>query len=349
VLASDNHNSVGGIGAFARRAQAPVVWLPLEADLTLRDPDEALGRVGAGGGLVAFPAQSNFSGVLHSLSFVRQARGRGYSVLLDAAAVAGSHPLDLARCPADFVALSFYKLFGYPTGLGALVARREALERLTRPWFAGGTVDYVSVQTGRHQLRSGPEAFEDGTPDFLAVGALDSGFAMLEQVGMSAIEAHVARLAARLMGALLDLRHDNRQPVIRLYGPRDLRHRGGVVTFNVNDPDGVPVPYSTVEARARIAGVAVRGGCFCNPGASEAAFGFDAGRVGACLDTLGREFEPGRLADCLGRGTAVGAIRASLGLANNVRDVDRAIELIASFRSRGPAAHVRMSSAAPGA
>jgi hypothetical protein len=45
----------------------------------------------------------------------------------------------------------------------------------------------------------------------------------------------------------------------------------------------------------------------------------------------------------------VGAIRASLGLANNVRDVDRAIELIASFRSRGPAAHVRMSSAAPGA
>jgi selenocysteine lyase/cysteine desulfurase len=27
----------------------------------------------------------------------------------------------------EFVALSFYKMFGYPTGIGALIARRDAL------------------------------------------------------------------------------------------------------------------------------------------------------------------------------------------------------------------------------
>jgi selenocysteine lyase/cysteine desulfurase len=33
----------------------------------------------------------------------------------------------------------------------------------------------------------------------------------------------------------------------------------------------------------------------------------------------------------MGSGVAVGAVRASLGLANNVRDVYRAIDVIASF------------------
>lgn len=36
-------------------------------------------------------------------------------------------------------ALSFYKIFGYPTGLGALVARRDALAALTPRYFGGGT------------------------------------------------------------------------------------------------------------------------------------------------------------------------------------------------------------------
>ena len=36
-------------------------------------------------------------------------------------------------------ALSYYKIFGYPTGLGALVARRDALARLRPRYFGGGT------------------------------------------------------------------------------------------------------------------------------------------------------------------------------------------------------------------
>lgn len=42
-------------------------------------------------------------------------RGR-WRVLLDAAKGAATAPPDLAACPADFVALSFYKIFGWPTG-----------------------------------------------------------------------------------------------------------------------------------------------------------------------------------------------------------------------------------------
>lgn len=37
------------------------------------------------------------------------------------------------------MAVSFYKMFGYPTGVGALVVKKSFLAQLRRPWFAGGT------------------------------------------------------------------------------------------------------------------------------------------------------------------------------------------------------------------
>src|SRR5205085_6847584 len=122
-----------------------------------------LPRPRAGKGLFAYPAQSNFSGVRHPLSLVRYAQARGYRVLLDAAALVPTSRLSLRAVPADFVALSFYKMFGYPTGLGALIARHDALDRLRRPWFSGGTVEFVSVHHAAHLLKDGVEAFEDGT------------------------------------------------------------------------------------------------------------------------------------------------------------------------------------------
>ena len=150
VLSADNHNSVNGIREYARQRRAPITYLPLESDLRLTHPAAALTRLSsAGAGLFAFPGQSNFSGIRHPLSLVRQARRLGFDVLLDAAALVPSHPLSLRACPADFVVLSFYKLFGYPTGVGALVARRDALRRLRRPWFAGGTVT-IRIRDRRH-------------------------------------------------------------------------------------------------------------------------------------------------------------------------------------------------------
>src|SRR5207253_101113 len=118
-------------------------YLPLDQQLQVSAAAGEL-RPAAAPSLFAFPAQSNFSGVLHPLSLVEHARARGFHVLVDIAAYVPSHPFSLRETPADFVAMSFYKLFGYPTGIGALIARRDALAQLRRPWFAGGTVHYAS-------------------------------------------------------------------------------------------------------------------------------------------------------------------------------------------------------------
>jgi len=46
-------------------------------------------------GLLAYPAQSNFTGVQHPLEWVELAHDRGYDVLLDAAAYLPTNVLDL--------------------------------------------------------------------------------------------------------------------------------------------------------------------------------------------------------------------------------------------------------------
>ena len=331
LLSADNHNSVNGVREYARRAGARVRYLPLDTRLRLLDPEAALAEeAGRGGGLFAFPAQSNFSGVLHPLALVESAHALGLDVLLDVAAYVPSRALSLRACAADFAVLSFYKLFGYPTGLGALVARQEALARLRRPWFAGGTVAAASVATGTHRLRAGGEGFEDGTPSFLAVSALDAGFDLLAEAGMERLGAHVARLTRAFLDGLVALRHAGGQPLVTVYGPPGALGRGGIVAFNVCDAGGRPRPFAEVEARAREAKVAVRGGCFCNPGAAEAALGLDGARLASCYTSLGDAISAERLAACLN--APVGAVRASFGLANHDADVRRALEVIASFR-----------------
>ena len=168
VLTADNHNSLNGAREYARRGGAHVAYVAVDDELRLVGAAPRLDDVSTKRGpkLFAFPAQSNFSGVRHPLDLIEVAQRRGFDVLLDAAAYLPSSPLSLRGHRPEFVALSFYKLFGYPTGLGALVARRDALGRLRRPWFAGGTVEYVSVQNDLHSLLPDGAAFEDGVgPD----------------------------------------------------------------------------------------------------------------------------------------------------------------------------------------
>jgi selenocysteine lyase/cysteine desulfurase len=109
--------------------------------------------------------------------------------------------------------------------------------------------------------------------------------------------------------------------------------RGGTIAFNILDRDGRTIPFPLVEERASNAGVYVRGGCFCNPGAAEAAFGLDPSHLSRCLDALGTAFSVPALQRCLGRETPVGAVRASTGMATQPRDIDRALEVFASFAS----------------
>lgn len=333
VLAADNHNSVNGMREYARTAAALVHVLPLNDEMRLDCAAERMSQsaVRMGGGLLAFPVQSNFSGVRHDLGLVRAAQDLGFDVLLDAAAVGAAGGVSLRDHPADFLAFSFYKLFGLPTGMGALIVKRTALAQLRRPWFSGGTVDFVSVEHDRHQLARGHAGFEDGTPDFLNAGAVVNGFDFLAGIDRREMAARLHGLTAYFLERARSLRLRDGSPLVRLYGPRDMVDRGGTVAFNLLTRSGEAIPFAAVERCAHAQSVAIRGGCFCNPGAAEAAFGFAHLGVISCLDRLRNDFSVPAFQACLGPEHAVGALRISVGLPTNIRDLDRALALMASF------------------
>ena len=334
VLSADNHNSINGIRELAVARRSDVIYTDLDDQLRIEGADRLLTPADAPS-LFAFPAQSNFSGVQHSLTLVDVAHDAGYAVLLDAAAFVPTNPLRLDLVHPDFVAISFYKMFGYPTGVGALIARRDALAALERPWFAGGTVEFASVRHRTHLLKTGAEGFEDGTPNFTALAAVPAGLALLGEIGIDNVKRHVARLSAALMAELYALSHSTGRAVVRIYGATDPRSRGATITFNVQDRYGQVIPYQRVEERALEHGVSVRGGCFCNPGASERAFGFPASESAACMQRARLEgFSVERFAKCLGDGVPVGAVRASLGIPSNEADVARLVAVIAKYRNQ---------------
>jgi molybdenum cofactor sulfurtransferase len=350
LLTFDNHNSVNGIRQFARAKGASVSYVPL-APADLRVSEEALARHLEAAtpvrrrfarrpgpppsNLFAFPAQSNFSGVQHPLAWIAQAQAAGYDVLLDAAAFAPANRLDLSRWHPDYVSLSFYKIFGYPTGIGALLVRKPALAKLRRPWYAGGTITFSSVRAQAapgegFYLTPGPAGFEDGTVDYLGIPAVGIGLDHISSAGIETIHTRVMCLTGWLLDALSALRHRNGAPVVRIYGPAGTDRRGATIAMNFFDPAGVLIDSVRAERRANRAGISLRSGCHCNPGVREVALGYSAQQMAAAFkdkDQL-RYQEFLHVID----GKTTGAARASLGLATTFADVYRFWEFAGGFR-----------------
>ena len=339
LLTFDNHNSVNGIREFARAKGAAVAYAPLVTP-TLRLDRERLEALlneadPAHENLFAFPAQSNVSGVKHPLELVAAAQAKGWRVLLDAAAFVPTNRLDLSAVQPDFVVVSFYKMFGYPTGVSALLIRRSAFQKLQRPWFAGGTVNFASVQARAHVLAQGEAALEDGTLNYLSIPAVEIGLRHLDTIGIDIIAERVRCLTGWMLEELLALRHSNGHPLVRIYGPATSEARGGTVTLNLYDPDGHLLDYRRVEELAGEEGISLRTGCFCNPGAGEAAEGLTEEDMLAAL-TLGADVNLYSFLRLMqGRGhKSAGAIRASIGLVSNFPDVWRFVKFVEGFRDQ---------------
>ncbi len=326
LLTFDNHNSVNGIREFAHARGAEVTYIPIMLP-DMRVDESQLSRELArpakkGYNLFAYPAQSNFSSVQHPLDWIEKAHEHGWDVLLDAAAFVPTNKLDLQQVKPDFVPISFYKMFGYPTGVGALLARKEALGKLHRPWFAGGTITVASVQGDKYYLADGASAFEDGTVDYLNIPAVEIGLRHVESVGYDVIHERVCSLTGWLLDNLTTLKHGNGQPLVRIYGPTTLDQRGGAVAVNFYDKDGKALDHRFIEQQANEANISLRTGCFCNPGAGEVALGISRVELDVCFTQPGHEerLTVDDFRHCID-GKSSGAVRISVGMVTNFNDI----------------------------
>ena len=326
LLTFDNHNSVNGIREFANARGASVTYIPIALP-DMRVDESQLHRElsrpsKSGHNLFAYPAQSNFSSVKHPLEWIEKAHRYGWDVLLDAAAFVPTSKLDLSKIQPDFVPVSFYKMFGYPTGIGALIARKKALSNLHRPWFAGGTITVASVQGDKFYRADGASAFEDGTIDYLNIPAVEIGLKHLETIGYDVIQERVRALTGWLLENLTSMKHGNGRPLVRVYGPTSLDGRGGAVTVNFYDENSQPLDHRFIEQKANEANISLRTGCFCNPGAGEVALEISRVELDVCFTQPGHEdrFTVDDFRHCID-GKSSGAVRVSVGMVTNFNDI----------------------------
>jgi selenocysteine lyase/cysteine desulfurase len=149
------------------------------------------------------------------------------------------------------------------------------------------------------------------------------------------IQTRLQCLTAWLLRELLELRHGNGRPMVRIYGPADTTLRGATITMNFYDPEGHLLDYRRVEELAGDKRISLRTGCFCNPGAGETAEGLTEEDMVAAADSGFDMTLPRFLQFITHRGgKGAGAIRISLGIATNFPDVYRFLKFAAGFRNQ---------------
>lgn len=340
----DCHTSLVGVREVAASSycfdsdEAVEKWLAGELDPIPTRRQDHLGEAG----LFAYPAQSNMNGHRLPLDWPGQVRKSSFLrhknlyTLLDAAAYVSTAQLDLndvSNAP-DFVALSFYKIFGYPD-LGALIVRKAAGHMLQkRKFFGGGTVDMViALGTEWHAKKSNAlhEQLEDGTLPFHNIIALDHALDVHRRLygSMDRISQHTCHLAKMLHDELASLQHANGEKVCEIY--RDSRSEYGqsktqapTIAFNIRNSQGGWVGKSEFERLAILANIQLRSGGVCNPGGIASSLGLTPSELktmfnegGGCSSDM----------DIFG-GKPIGIVRASLGAMSTMQDVEILIAFV---------------------
>ncbi len=334
LLFTDNHNSVNGIREYCNNAGGSHTYVPMifeDLKVSTEDLQKELSTSDAENKLFAFPAQSNVSGVKHDLNWIKIAQEKGWDVLLDAAAFVPTSKLDLKVYKPDFVSISFYKIFGYPTGLGCLLVKKGSFNKLRKRWFAGGTVSFASSVSATHVLIDNHERFENGTINYLDIPALKIGLDYIESIGIERINERVNSLANHIFFQLKELKHSNGNAQLDLFGPSDRSNTGGTIIMNFKDPDGNKIPFEEIEQLANRQNISIRSGCFCNPGLDETNYCISNEEIQGYFSSS-EYTNVNELVKRLFR--LRGATRLSVGIATTLKDLEKFINFAKSLKDK---------------
>ncbi|KAK0195963.1 pyridoxal phosphate-dependent transferase [Armillaria mellea] len=347
VLSADSHNSVHGIREFATARGSRICYIPcpphggidpaLAKNILIRNRPRYKDLSPS---LFALTGQSNITNSKSSLSLIEYASSLGYNTILDAAALAPTSVVSLEDTPVDAMAVSFYKMFGFPTGVGALVVKKSFLARLKRPWFAGGTVDVVQVPGTVVTRSSSPhEQFEDGTINYLTLPAVTDGLRFLSAY-LPFLPLRLITLLYYVISSLTRLRHNttgtpvvrilSRTPSKRLRSVGEQADTGSIISLIFLSPSGEMIPNTFVEHAASQHKVSLRTGCMCNPGGAAAMLNIQDEMKQLYTGVTRHDLE-----NLVGR--ELGVVRISFGLASNFYDAWRVIRfatLMSNERTR---------------
>lgn len=215
-------------------------WKDLEAKLKLRPK------------LLAVVQVSNFLGTVNPIEKIvelTRKQSQGTKVLVDGAQAVAHMPVAVEKLGCDFYAFSGHKLYG-PMGIGGLWVKGEVLDEMGPFITGGGTISEVTMEGT--VFAEAPEKFEGGTPNVAGAVGLAAAIDYVEKIGRQAILTHERGLIGKLLAGL------SRLSFVRIYGPKHIEERVGVVAFTVDK-----VHAHDVAQVLDSEGVAVRSGHHC--------------------------------------------------------------------------------------
>jgi len=251
----EHHSNLVPWQWLARERGARLRFLPFDRQgrLVLDDLDRILAE---GVRLFAFTHVSNALGTINPAHhLIRRAHAAGATVLVDGCQSVPHRPVNVRDLDCDFLVFSGHKLCG-PTGIGALVGKREILEEMEPFLFGGDMIRRVTLEGAT--WNDLPWKFEAGTPAIAEAIGLAAAVDYLCAIGMDAIAAHEAELVAYALAQLAEV------PGCVVYGPPAPEH-GAAISFNVADIHPHDLAYLLDQD-----GICVRAGHHCCHPAMEA-------------------------------------------------------------------------------
>ncbi|MDW0153567.1 MAG: cysteine desulfurase [Nitrososphaeraceae archaeon] len=200
--------------------------------------------------LVSLSHMSNVLGTIVPIErIIKIAHEHGIPVIVDGAQSVPHMPVNVKNMDCDFLVFSAHKMLG-PTGVGVLYAKKELLENM-RPFMGGGDMikEVFKFHTNYNEV---PYKFEAGTPNIADVVGYGAAIDYLEKIGMENIRRHEISLTEYALESMLSLKY------VTVYGPRDPKYRGGVISFNIADIH--PHDLATIMNDH---GIAIRSGHHC--------------------------------------------------------------------------------------
>jgi len=200
--------------------------------------------------MVAVSAMSNVLGTVNPVAGIAErAHAAGALVLADAAQAVPHAGVRLDQLGVDFLGFTGHKALG-PMGIGVLAAREELLDSM-QPFLGGGEM-IRDVAIEGSTWNDIPWRFEAGTPNVAEAVGLGAAVEYLQAVGMDRVRAHEAEVTGYALKRLGELHG------LRVYGPAELEHRGGMVSFTLGEIH----PHDVAQVLDD-EGIAVRAGHHC--------------------------------------------------------------------------------------
>ncbi len=249
ITTSMEHNSV--IRPLMHLADQGIGTTIVPADSEgLIDPADIKRSIRSNTRLIIATHASNVTGTVMPIESIGKiAKDSGIYFLLDAAQTAGIIPIDISKLPVDLVAMPGHKGLLGPQGTGILYVREGVELRQIRE---GGT---GSQSESLYQPMFLPDRYESGTLNTPGIAGLGAGIRYILSKGQGKIISHVVNMEKLFINALSQIKG------VRVYGPKDMKHRSGIISINVWDRDSREI----VNILSQEYGIATRGSLHCAP------------------------------------------------------------------------------------